>query len=86
MRIVKIGALWCPGCLIVNKSLKEISKEYDIEIVHYDYDMDPEVENYNVGDVLPVLIFEKETEIKRLVGERSKEEIISVIEEVFNEK
>ena len=86
MKIIKIGALWCPGCLIVNKSLKEIKKTYDIEVIEYDYDMDPEVENYNVGDVLPVLIFETDKEVKRLIGERSKEEIINAIEEVINEK
>lgn len=86
MRIIKIGALWCPGCLIVNKALKEISKEYDVDIIHYDYDMDIEVEKYNVGEVLPVLIFETDKEVKRLIGERSKREIIEVLEEVLNEK
>lgn len=86
MRIIKIGALWCPGCLIVNKALKEVKKDYDIEIINYDYDMDPEVEKYNVGDILPVLIFENDIEVKRLIGERTKEEIIEAIEEVLNEK
>lgn len=86
MKIIKIGALWCPGCLIVNKALKDIQKEYNIEIISYDYDMDSEVEKYNVGDVLPVLIFETDKEVKRLIGERTKSEITEAINEVLNEK
>ena len=82
MKIIKIGALWCPGCLIVNKALKEVKKEYDIEVIDKDYDMD-DIESYNVGDVLPVLIFPNG---KRLVGERNKNEIIYMIKEVLNEK
>ena len=78
MRIIKIGALWCPACLIVNKHLKKI----DVEVVNYDYDFDSEiVKKYHVGKILPVLIFEKDNEeIKRLVGEVSLEEIKEVIE------
>lgn len=82
MKIIKIGALWCPGCLIVNKALKEVKKQYDIEVIDKDYDMD-DIESYSVGDVLPVLIFPNG---KRLVGERNKNEIIDMIKEVLNEK
>ena len=82
MKIIKIGALWCPGCLIVNKALKEVKKEYAIEVIDKDYAMD-DIESYNVGDVLPVLIFPNG---KRLVGERNKNEIIDMIKEVLNEK
>ena len=42
-----------------------------------------DIESYNVGDVLPVLIFPNG---KRLVGERNKNEIIDMIKEVLNEK
>ena len=57
MKIIKIGALWCPGCLIVNKTLKKIKKEYDVEIIEYDYDGDEEeIIKWNVGSILPVNI------------------------------
>lgn len=83
MRIIKIGALWCPACLIVNKALKKV----DVEVVNYDYDLDEEeVKKYHVGKVLPVLIFESEgKEITRLIGEVSLSEILDVIEGVNNE-
>ena len=83
MKIIKIGALWCPGCLIVNKALKEVKKEYDIEVIDKDYDMD-DIEEYNVGDILPVFIFMKDgKEVKRFVGEHKKEEFIKAVEKVL---
>ena len=54
-------------------------------IVHeYDYDMDEEeVIKYNVGEKLPVVIMIDESgdEVKRLIGEKKKEEIISFIKD-----
>jgi thiol-disulfide isomerase/thioredoxin len=78
MKIIKISALWCPGCLIVDKNVSKVLKEYpDIELVEYDYDFDEEeVKKYNVGSILPVLIFiDNDNEISRLIGERTYEEI-----------
>ena len=83
MKIIKIGAMWCPACLIMNKRLKEIEINYDIEIINYDYDLDEDIVNqYNVGEVLPELIFvdENNQEIKRLIGEQTINNIVSVIE------
>ena len=46
--------------------------------------MDSEqVEKYNVGEVLPVVIFQKDKIEKRLIGEQTKQEIIEVIEELI---
>lgn len=82
MKIIKIGALWCPGCLIVNSSINKIKKEYtNIEIIEYDYDFDKEVSEYNVGNILPVLVFIKnEKEYSRLIGEKTYKEIKIEIE------
>ncbi len=83
MTIIKIGALWCPGCLMVNNSINKLKKEYDINLIEYDYDFNPEVKEYNVGNVLPVLIFMKDNkEISRIVGERSYKEIKNEIEKM----
>ncbi len=85
MKIIKIGALWCPGCLVIRKSIDKIKENYsDIEIKELDLDFDEEeVKAYNVGDVLPVLIFYKDgEEYKRLTGESTYEEIESVINEI----
>ena len=83
MKIFKIGALWCPACLITNNAIDKINKNYNIEIVNLDYDFDSEeVKKYNVGETLPVLIFFKnDREIKRLIGEKNYKEIEEVLKE-----
>ena len=84
MKIIKINAMWCSGCLSMKKIWKEIEKEYpNLDIINYDYDMDEEeVKKYNVGKVLPVVIFKKNNTEKRLIGEKKKQEIIKIIEEL----
>ena len=83
MKIIKISAMWCPACLIMNKIWKKIKEEYpDIEIVNLDYDIDSlEVEKYEPGKILPVIIFiDKDKEVNRLIGEMSIEKIRSEID------
>lgn len=84
MKIIKISAVWCPGCLVMKPIWKEIEKLYpNLDIIEYDYDLDEdEVEKYNPGKKLPVIIKTDDSlnEISRLVGEKTKEEIISFIE------
>ncbi|MBQ2909793.1 MAG: thioredoxin family protein [Bacilli bacterium] len=84
MKVVKINAIWCSGCLVMNKIWKNILKSKNIETINLDYDMDEdEVKKYNVGDLLPVFIFYKDDkEVKRIVGEKSEEELLKIIEEV----
>lgn len=87
MNIVKIGAMWCPGCLVMHKVWTQIEKEYpELEITTYDLDMDSEeVGKYDVGNTLPVIIFYKENiEYKRFVGEKKYEDINKVILEMRN--
>ncbi len=84
MKIIKINAIWCPGCLVLNKVMKKIEEAYPgNEYVSYDYDMDyEEVEKLDPGKRLPVLIFYKDNkEIDRLVGEKTYEEISKVIDD-----
>lgn len=80
MKIVKISSLGCPSCIIMNNIINKIRNEYDIEIKELDYDFD-DVEEYNPGKILPVLIFYKnDNEIARLCGEHKKEEINNILE------
>lgn len=81
MKIIKIGAMWCPACLITNKHLDKIKENYNIEIDSLDYDFDEdEVNKYNVGETLPVLIFIKDdNEVDRLIGEKDYKDIEGVI-------
>ena len=83
MKIIKIGAIWCPGCLVMKKIWKNILENYELNITELDYDMDSnEVSIYNPGTILPVVIFtdDNDNELERLIGEQKQE----TIEELIN--
>ena len=84
MKVIKITAVWCSACLIMNKRWKEIEKEYDFETISYDLDFDEDdVKKYEVGEKLPVFIFlDGDKEIGRLIGEKSLDQIREYIEEL----
>ena len=70
MKVIKINAMWCPGCLISKSIWNEIENMYpNHQYISYDYDLDDsDIEKYNVGDILPVVIIEDDThEIKRII-------------------
>ncbi len=81
MKLIKISAIWCPSCLIMEKIWKEIQEEYkDFEYISYDYDLDDESELFNPGNILPVIILLKDDEeVIRFIGEKTKEQIIEGI-------
>ena len=75
MKFITISAIWCPACLIMRDRLNNIKDKYnEFEYIEYDYDLDEEeINKYNVGDILPVFIIEKDNkEIKRIIGEKTK--------------
>ncbi len=81
MKIIKVGALWCPACLITNNELNKIKESYNIEVIEYDYDFDEDkVKELNIGTILPELIFIKDDkEVDRLIGEKRFKDIEGVI-------
>ena len=88
MKLIRISAIWCPACLVMRPIMNEIENLFpNIEHIEYDYDLDDEVNNYNVGDILPVFILmDNDNEIVRIIGEKKKEEIINILKEYTNEK
>lgn len=83
MKIIKISALWCPSCLIMNDIVNEAVKDANTKLISYDFDLDQDiVEKYNIGDKLPVLIKldDNDNEISRIIGEHTKSEIDKFIE------
>ena len=82
MKIIRISAIWCSSCIIMKSRFNDVIKNYNIEVIDYDYDLDDEeINKFSVGNILPVYIkINDEKEISRLVGEHSKEEIINFIE------
>ena len=83
MKILKFGAVWCPGCLVMKPRWAEIEKEYPhLKTEYYDYDNDKEmVEKWNITDILPAFIFLDDSgqEFLRLTGEIDKKELIKII-------
>jgi len=83
MKVIKINAMWCPGCLSMHKVWDKVKNTFpNLEIEEYDYDLDEEtVQSFNVGTILPVTILvEGDQEIDRLIGEKTFEEIKDFIE------
>ena len=77
-KIIVISAVWCPSCLILKRHLKKLTEEYNLEFQQLDYDLDEdEIQKYNIGDILPVIIFGD----KRLTGEKSFDEIKSFLKD-----
>lgn len=85
MKVLKFGAVWCAGCLVMRPRWQEIEKELSwLETQYFDFDQDKEaVEKYKIDQNLPVFIFldKNSQEIMRLGGEPSKEELLKLIEE-----
>ncbi|MBP5678668.1 MAG: thioredoxin family protein [Bacilli bacterium] len=84
MRLVKIGAIWCSGCLIMNNVIAKTLKNYSIDYQEYDLDMDEEeASSYHPGDKLPVfVVMNGEEEVTRFVGEYSYDEFVSKLKDV----
>ena len=83
MKIIKVGAMWCPACIVTNKYWKKIKEKYkEIEFIDYDLDMDEEeVKELNIGNKLPeIIIYNNNNEIDRIIGEKKQEEIESIID------
>jgi thiol-disulfide isomerase/thioredoxin len=90
MKVIKFGAIWCPSCLVMRPIWNVIEKEYpEIMVENYDYDIDSEeVNKWNIGKVLPVAIIldEDENEVSRLIGEKTKKQIIDTIDDLYKKE
>ena len=89
MKVIKIGAEWCPGCIVMRPRWKEIEGELpwlETSYLDYDDDHDEAVKFVKEDGNLPTFVFVSKDgqEILRLQGEISKPEIIKAIEENKN--
>lgn len=84
MKVIKIGAIWCGGCLVMNKIWKALTSKYNFSYEELDYDMDEEeVKKYDVGKTLPVfIVLDNDKEVDRIVGEVSLKEFEEKLKEV----
>lgn len=83
MKLVRISAIWCTSCILTYNDFNEIKEEYsNLEYEELDYDTD-DIDFYNVGNILPVIIIYKDNkEITRIIGEKRKKDIKKVLEEL----
>ena len=88
MKILKFGAVWCTGCLVMKPRWEQIEREHPwLQTQFYDFDTDGAVvRQWGVDKEqgsLPTCIFlDKEgKEFLRLHGERSKKELIEHIQQ-----
>jgi len=83
MKVLKFGAIWCPGCLIMKPRWKEIETENpSLQTQYFDFDVDKTaVEKYKIDQSLPIFVFldKEDNEFLRLSGEISKEKLLEVI-------
>ncbi len=84
MRVIKIGAIWCGGCLVMNKVWNKLIKNYSFDYTELDLDMDEDdVKNYNPGDKLPVfIVLDGNREVERFIGEFSYDDIEKKLKDV----
>jgi len=84
MKLLKIGAIWCSGCLVMNNVIGKTLKNYNINYEELDLDMDEEeAKKYNPGDKLPLfIVFDNNKEINRFSGEYSYDEFVKKLKEL----
>lgn len=82
MKMIKISAIWCTSCILMNPIIDQIKDKYNMKLIEYDYDTDSEsYSKYDIGSILPVIIIldSNDNEITRIIGEKSKKELIDII-------
>jgi len=83
MKILKFGAIWCSGCLVMKPRWKEIEAELPwLETEYHDADEEAElVKKYEIKEY-PCFIFldKNNNEIYRDGGEIEKKKLIEIIE------
>ena len=87
MKIIKIGAIWCAECIVMNSVWGEIKSELtDLNLESFDIDDDLEIQvKYNIKDI-PVYIFlnKENKEFLRLKGAQNKKELLNIIKSNIN--
>jgi thiol-disulfide isomerase/thioredoxin len=89
MKVIKIGAVWCNGCLVMRPRWIEIEKENPwLNTEYLDYDKNREImKKYKVeSGKLPVFIFlgKDGNEIIRLFGEIEKKDLLKTVDKYKN--
>ena len=79
--LVDLYADWCGPCKMIAPIVEEIANERtDITVVKVNVDNDPQIAvKYGVQSIPTLIVFKDGQEVNRIVGYRSKEDIISML-------
>ena len=83
MKLIKVTAVWCLSCILMNERINNAIKGKNIDLIEYDYDDDEDIiKKYNIGKILPVLIITDDNgkELKRSTGEKTEKELNEFLE------
>ncbi|MDD3127362.1 MAG: thioredoxin family protein [Candidatus Izemoplasmatales bacterium] len=83
MKIIRFSALWCMSCILMKSRWLQVLKTHpNLEVIDYDFDEhSKEVIKYQVGNILPVVIFvQNDIEVTRIIGEKSLKELNKILE------
>lgn len=80
--LVDFNATWCGPCKMLRPILEEIASERNFKIASIDADENRELaKEYGVLSIPCLVVIKDGKEIKRSVGLKSKDDIISMMEE-----
>lgn len=87
IKIIKLYTTYCVPCKMLIPILNEIKNQYNIEIqeINLDNGIPNEFQELNIMST-PTLLFYKNNELKqKLVGLKTKDEIISILKSINDE-
>lgn len=82
MKVLKFGAIWCSGCLIMKPRWQEIEKELSwLKTEYYDADERQDlVEKYSITAYPCFIFLDKDNqEIHREYGQIDKDKLVEII-------
>ncbi len=89
MKVLKFGAVWCSGCLVMKPRWQQIEKEHPwlvTEYIEFDEEND-QIKHFSIDrERLPVFVFQDKTgnEIERVSGEIDKKILVDKINQYKN--
>lgn len=78
MKIIKIGAVWCPGCLVMRPRWQKIEAKFPwLKTEYFDIDEHPELkEKYQLSDYPAFICLSEQGEVlSQQFGELSEAEL-----------